>query len=141
MFWTPCAAHCVNLMIQDIGEKIPKIKPALTDARAMVVYIYNHGRILNMMRKLTKNKELHRSCVTRFATQFYTLQSIHENRHHIQVLFVSEEWRKSDFENKVIGKKVERIVAKTDFWDNVHLACQVLAPLVDVARLVDTEEK
>ncbi|KAJ0789561.1 putative transcription factor/ chromatin remodeling BED-type(Zn) family [Helianthus annuus] len=141
MFWTPCAAHCVNLMIQDIGEKIPKIKSVLSEARAIVVYIYNHGRILNMMRKLTKNKELHRSCVTRFATQFYTLQSIHENRHHIQVLFVSEEWRKSDFANKAVGKKVERIVAKTEFWDNVHLACQVLAPLVDVVRLVDTEEK
>ncbi|XP_022039925.2 uncharacterized protein LOC110942454 [Helianthus annuus] len=141
MFWTPCAAHCVNLMIQDIGEKIPKIKSVLSEARAIVVYIYYHGRILNMMRKLAKNKELHRSCVTRFATQFYTLQSIHENRHHIQVLFVSEEWRKSDFANKAVGKKVERIIAKTEFWDNVHLACQVLAPLVDVVRLVDTEEK
>ncbi|XP_076934190.1 uncharacterized protein LOC143600362 [Bidens hawaiensis] len=77
MFWTPCAAHCVNLMIQDITEKILKIK----------------------------------------------------------------KWRKSDFVKKAVGKKVERIVAKTEFWDNVHLVCQVLAPLVDVVRLVDTEEK
>lgn len=141
MFWTPCAAHCVNLMIHDIGEKIPKIKSTLADARAIVVYIYNHGRILNMMRKLTKNKELYRSCVTRFATQFYTIQSVHENRHHIQVLFVSEEWRKSDFAKKDAGKRIERIVGKTEFWDNIFLACQVLAPLVDVVRLVDTEEK
>lgn len=93
------------------------------------------------MRKLTKNKELHRSCVTRFATQFYTIQSIHENRHHIQVLFVSEEWRKSDFAKKAVGKKVEQIVARKEFWDNIHLACQVLAPLVDVVRLVHTEDK
>ncbi|CAI9293365.1 unnamed protein product [Lactuca saligna] len=102
LFWTPCAAHCVNRMIGDIGEKIPKIKNTLADARAIVVYIYNHGRILNLMRKLTKNKELHKSCVTRFATQFYTIQSIHENRHHIQVLFVSEEWKKSDFAKKLV---------------------------------------
>ncbi|XP_022041936.1 uncharacterized protein LOC110944588 [Helianthus annuus] len=60
MFWTPCAAQCVNLMIQDIGEKIPKIKTTLADARAMVVFIYIHGRFLNLMRKLTRNKELHR---------------------------------------------------------------------------------
>ncbi|XP_076927198.1 uncharacterized protein LOC143590667 [Bidens hawaiensis] len=106
-----------------------------------MVYIYNHGRILNMMRRLTKNKELHRSCVTRFATQFYTIRSIHVNRHHIQVLFISEEWRKSDFAKKPPGKRVERIVAKTEFWDNILLSCQVLAPLVDVVRLVDTEEK
>ncbi|GJS23832.1 hypothetical protein Tco_0452464 [Tanacetum coccineum] len=141
LFWTPCAAHCVNLMIGDIGEKIPKIKSALSDARAVVVYIYNHGRVLNMMRRLTNNKELHRSCVTRFATQFYTLKSVHENRHHLQVLFVSETWTKSDFAKKAVGKRVERIVAKQEFWDNVYLACQVLSPLVDLVRLVDTEEK
>nr|GEV66526.1 hypothetical protein [Tanacetum cinerariifolium] len=29
LFWTPCAAHCVNLMIRDIREKIPKIKSDL----------------------------------------------------------------------------------------------------------------
>ncbi|KAM0046289.1 putative ribonuclease H-like superfamily [Helianthus debilis subsp. tardiflorus] len=38
MFWTPCAAHCVNLMIQDIGEKIPKIKSAL-NVRAAGCYL------------------------------------------------------------------------------------------------------
>ncbi|XP_021980510.1 uncharacterized protein LOC110876654 [Helianthus annuus] len=93
------------------------------------------------MWKLTRNKELHRSCVTRFATQFYTIQSVHENRHHIHILFVSEEWRKSSFSKTVAGKRVERIARRTKFWDNIQLACQVLAPLVDVVRLVDTEEK
>ncbi|XP_052619769.1 uncharacterized protein LOC111887978 [Lactuca sativa] len=141
LFWTPCAAHCVNLMIQDLGEKIKKIKGALTDARAIVVYIYNHGRILNMMRKLTKNKELHKSCITRFATQYYTLQSVHENRHHLQVLFVSEQWTKSAFVKKAMGKKVERIVAKQAFWDDVYFCCQVFAPLVDMIRLVDREDQ
>ena len=96
-------------MIGDIGEKIPKIKNVLVEARAVVVYIYNHGRILNMMRTLTKNRELHRSCFTRFATQFYT---IHENQHHLQVMFVSEQWKKSDYAKKAIGKRVERILAK-----------------------------
>ncbi|GJZ89949.1 hypothetical protein Tco_0661876 [Tanacetum coccineum] len=115
LFWTPCVAHCVNLVIGDIGEKIPKTKSALSDARAVVVYIYNHTRILNMMRKLTKNKELHRSCVTRFATQFYTLKNVHENQHHLQALFVSEQWTKSDFAKKAVGKRVERIVAKQEF--------------------------
>nr|KAJ0198664.1 hypothetical protein LSAT_V11C600338540 [Lactuca sativa] len=141
LFWTPCAAHCVNLIVQDIGKKEATIATALNEARAIVVYIYNHGRILNMMRKLTKNRELHRSCVTRFATQFYTLQSVHDNRHHLQVLFVSEQWRKSDFAKKAPGKRIEKIVSKQSFWDGVYLACQIYAPLVDIVRLVDTEER
>ncbi|XP_023736928.2 uncharacterized protein LOC111884863 [Lactuca sativa] len=141
LFWTPCAAHCVNLIVQDIGKKEETIATALNEARAIVVYIYSHGRILNMMRKLTKNRELHRSCVTRFATQFYTLQSVHENRHHLRVLFVSEQWRKTDFAKKAPGKRVEKIVSKQSFWDGVYLACQIYAPLVDIVRLVDTEER
>nr|KAJ0207040.1 hypothetical protein LSAT_V11C500271280 [Lactuca sativa] len=126
LFWTPCATHYVNLMIQHIGEKIKKIKGALTDARAIVIYIYNHGRILNMMRKLAKNKELNRSCIT----------SVHENR-HLQVLFVSEQWTKCAFVNKVVGMKVERIFAKQAFWDDVYFSYQVFAPLLDMIRLVD----
>ncbi|XP_023753458.2 uncharacterized protein LOC111901831 [Lactuca sativa] len=141
LFWTPCAAHCVNLIVQDIGKKEATIITALNEARAIVVYIYNYGRILNMMRKLTKNRELHMSCVTRFATQFYTLQSVRENRHHLQVLFVSEQWRKSDFAKKARGKRVEKIVSKQSFWDGVYLACQIYAPLVDIVRLVNTEER
>ncbi|GJR06132.1 zinc finger, CCHC-type containing protein [Tanacetum coccineum] len=70
-----------------------------------------------------------------------TYYSVHENRHHLQVLFVSEQWTKSDFAKKAVGKRVERIVAKQEFWDNVYLACQVLAPLVDLVWLVDMEEK
>ncbi|CAH1448004.1 unnamed protein product [Lactuca virosa] len=130
-----------SMPLENMEEKEATIATALTEARAIVVYIYNHGRILNMMRKLTKNRELHRSCVTRFATQFYTLQSVHENRHHLQVLFVSEQWRKSDFAKKAPGKRVEKIVAKQSFWDGVYLACQIYAPLVDIVRLVDTEER
>ena len=56
-------------------------------------------------------------------------------------MFVSEQWKKSDYAKKAIGKRVERILAKQEFWDNIFLACQIFAPLVDVVRLVDTEEK
>ncbi|GJW83477.1 hypothetical protein Tco_0156622 [Tanacetum coccineum] len=64
-----------------------------------------------------------------------------KNKEFAQVLFVSEQWTKSDFAKKAVGKRVERIVAKQEFWDNVYLACQVLAPLVDLVWLVDMEEK
>nr|KAJ0190906.1 hypothetical protein LSAT_V11C800453130 [Lactuca sativa] len=80
LFWTRCVAYCVNLTLQDIGKKEAAITTNLTEARVVLVYIDNHRRILNKMRNLIKNKELHTSCVTRFSTQFYTLQSVHENR-------------------------------------------------------------
>ncbi|KAJ9552317.1 LOW QUALITY PROTEIN: hypothetical protein OSB04_016362 [Centaurea solstitialis] len=73
----------------DIGEKVPKVMRILAYVRAVVVYTYNHGRILNMISE-EKNRDLHRSSLARFATQFHIIQSINENRH-------LQKWRKSDY--------------------------------------------
>ncbi|KAJ9562045.1 hypothetical protein OSB04_007205 [Centaurea solstitialis] len=50
LYWTPCAAHCIDLMLEDIG-KIPKVKNTLKRAMFMNGYIYNHVGIVNMMRR------------------------------------------------------------------------------------------
>ena len=41
IFWTPCAAHCLDLMLEDIG-KIPKVKRVIQRGIKLVGYIYNH---------------------------------------------------------------------------------------------------
>ena len=67
IFWTPCAAHCLDLMLEDIG-KIPKVKRVIQRGIKLVGYIYNHTLVLNTMRKFTQKTELVRHRVTRFAT-------------------------------------------------------------------------
>ncbi len=57
LFWTPCAAHCIDLMLEDIG-KLPHVSKALERAITLTGYIYNHTRVLNMMRHFTDRKEL-----------------------------------------------------------------------------------
>lgn len=127
-------------MLEDMWKKIPKIKNVLVDARSVIFYIYNHGLVLNMMRRLC-GKELHRASDTRFRTYFYTLRSIYENRCYLCTLFVGEWWVKNRFSKEAGGIRTARIVAKQSFWDDLYFACQVMAPLVDVVRMVDVEEK
>ena len=55
LFWTPCAAHCLDLMLEDIG-KIPTIKRTIQRAVFVVGFMYNHTMVLNMMRSFTNNK-------------------------------------------------------------------------------------
>ncbi|KAL5145418.1 hypothetical protein HKD37_06G015463 [Glycine soja] len=55
--WTPCAAHCLDLMLEDIG-KIPKVKRVIQRGIKLVGYIYNHTLALNTMRKFTQKTEL-----------------------------------------------------------------------------------
>ncbi|KAL7585739.1 hypothetical protein Lser_V15G44315 [Lactuca serriola] len=52
IYWTPCAAHCINLMLEDIF-KLPHLKKTLDRAIAVNSYIYNRTLLLNMMRDFT----------------------------------------------------------------------------------------
>ncbi|RDX62035.1 hypothetical protein CR513_59673, partial [Mucuna pruriens] len=70
LFWMPCVAHYLDLMLEDIG-KIAKVKK-------LVGCFYNHSLALNTMRKFTNKFELVRHRVTRFATTFLTLQRLHK---------------------------------------------------------------
>ncbi|XP_059282093.1 uncharacterized protein LOC132035933 [Lycium ferocissimum] len=91
IYWTPCAAHCIDLMLEDIG-KIPNIKKTLQRAIALVGFIYGHSGVLNMMRDSTKNKELVKCGITRFATSFLTLQRSHCQKTNLRAMFTSDKW-------------------------------------------------
>ncbi|CAL5438641.1 unnamed protein product [Camellia sinensis] len=53
LFWTPCAAHCIDLMLEDFEKEI---------------------------QEFTKDIELIRPAVTRFATSYLTLRRLHEQK-------------------------------------------------------------
>ncbi|XP_073022703.1 uncharacterized protein [Primulina eburnea] len=63
LFWTPCAAYCIDLMLEDIG-KIEVVRKTISRAIALVGYVYNHGGVLHMMTEFTGKKELARHGVT-----------------------------------------------------------------------------
>ena len=72
IFWTPCAAHCIDLMLEDIG-KLDWVKNTVDHAKSITKFIYNHSWILSLMRKHTGGKDIIRPAITRFATHFLTL--------------------------------------------------------------------
>ncbi|XP_019447364.1 PREDICTED: uncharacterized protein LOC109350596 [Lupinus angustifolius] len=75
LFWSPCAAHCINLMLQDIG-KLAEVVDTVSHAANITKYLYNHCHPLFLMRQYTYRKEILRSAPTRFAINFIALQSI-----------------------------------------------------------------
>jgi hypothetical protein len=50
LFWSPCAAHCLDLMLEDIG-KLKDFKKPITQVKRVTTFIYRHGRILSAMRE------------------------------------------------------------------------------------------
>ena len=45
LYWISCAAHCIDLMFEDIGKR-ESVLDLLTNARKITNFIYNHGCLL-----------------------------------------------------------------------------------------------
>jgi hypothetical protein len=58
LFWTPSAAHCIDLMLEDMGNT-SFIKEVIDQARSVHKFIYNHIWVLSRMRRHTKKSKLH----------------------------------------------------------------------------------
>ncbi|KAL6583185.1 hypothetical protein OROMI_005263 [Orobanche minor] len=141
LWWTPCAAHCIDLMLEDIA-KLKIFEEAIENAKKVVKFIYGHGTILALMRKHTNDKELLRPAVTRFATAFLTLQSMYKQKRALEVMFSSDEWVTSAQAKKTEGKVAKRIVVNDpNFWPYVAFCVKSVVPLVSVLREVDSEER
>ncbi|CAD6225607.1 unnamed protein product [Miscanthus lutarioriparius] len=119
LFWTPCAAHCLDLLLEDIG----KIKEFHT--------------CINMAQKIG---DLVRPAVTRFATSFLTLASLHKNRSGLRNLVVSDEWHATSFSTTQEGRRVENIILSMPFWNKVELCLRASQPLLVALRIADGDE-
>ena len=87
IFWTPCAAHCLDLMLEDIG-KLEWVKSCIAKAENLCKFIHNHALVLNIMRAYTEGKELARPGITRFDSNFITLKSLLSSRLALRCMFV-----------------------------------------------------
>nr|XP_051197274.1 uncharacterized protein LOC127310662 [Lolium perenne] len=122
IFWSSCATHTVNLMLQGIGN-LPKFKKILDQFKAFTIFVYGHHRTLECMRFFTKKRE---------ASQFLTLQSMAEKAGAKEDGGVSQV---GVAKNK--GKDATTTIMSNAFWKGVHLCIKVFEPLVKVLRLVD----
>ncbi|KAF0924507.1 hypothetical protein E2562_010154 [Oryza meyeriana var. granulata] len=57
IFWSPCAAHCLDLMLEDIGN-LEAFKQPIARARHVKTFINRHRRILHAMREKTGGADL-----------------------------------------------------------------------------------
>ncbi|RVW16137.1 hypothetical protein CK203_074327 [Vitis vinifera] len=140
LYWTPCVAHCLDLMLEDIG-KLPNIKRTLERAISLNGYIYNRSGLLNMMRRFTGQRELLRPTKTRFATAFITLSRLHKQKNNLRKMFTSSDWSDSKWAKEQKGKTIANIVLMPSFWNTIVFCLKVSSPLVRVLRLVDGEKK
>jgi hypothetical protein len=103
IFWSPCVAYCINLILQNVGN-LQSVCFVINHASSITKYIYNHCYPLYLMRKFTRRKEILRSAPTRFATNFIVLQSILVHKDNLRAMVTYIEWV-SLFMLKIVKEK------------------------------------
>ncbi|XP_038972160.1 uncharacterized protein LOC120104679 [Phoenix dactylifera] len=138
IFWTPCAAHCIDLILMDIG-KICRVQHTVEIAQRITRYIYSHTWVLSLMRRYAGG-EILRPGVTRFATNYIALDSLIEKKGALRQMFVSPEWQESRYAQAgTEGSRMEDLVSRQSFWQRANAIVKAIKPLYEVLRAVDSE--
>ncbi|WVZ53114.1 LOW QUALITY PROTEIN: hypothetical protein U9M48_004100 [Paspalum notatum var. saurae] len=101
IFWTSCAAHCIDLMLEDIG-KISMVHNMIQDGKSITNLLYRHVRLLALMQQFT-NGDLVRAGTTRFATSYLNLRSLYDKRNELKQWFASKDWAESSWSKQKAG--------------------------------------
>ncbi|CAN0906380.1 hypothetical protein LINGRAHAP2_LOCUS24214 [Linum grandiflorum] len=141
LFWTPCAAHCLDLLLEDLEKQLPIHKTTINKGRKITNFIYGRSMLISIMKEFTKDQDLIRPAVTRFATAYLTLGCLSKHKGDLMSMFSSEKWKKSAFSSSREGKRIQGIVMDGRFWTNVHTCLCAAMPLVKVLRLVDGDDQ
>jgi len=113
----------------------------IDQAKAFTIFVYGHTRTLECMRYFTEGKEIVRPGVTRFASNYLTLNSIQEKKDQLRKMVVHSRWDSLKDVKSKKGKNATATILNPNFWKDVKLTLAVFEPLFKVLRLVDGDAK
>ncbi|CAI5944390.1 unnamed protein product [Closterium sp. NIES-64] len=137
IFFTNCAAHCLDLMLHDIG-KIPAVKLVLSQVHQVVMMIKGSASAVVLFRELFTKLSLVRPGATRFDTQVIMLGRFLEVKRALRAMVISEEWEDVAVARTEEGMEVRKLLLDDVFWDCGTAVHRLMTPIYEVLRVVDT---
>eukprot|EP00252_Welwitschia_mirabilis_P022552 TRINITY_DN612_c0_g1_i6.p1 TRINITY_DN612_c0_g1~~TRINITY_DN612_c0_g1_i6.p1 ORF type:complete len:561 (-),score=86.23 TRINITY_DN612_c0_g1_i6:842-2524(-) len=147
IYWTPCAAHCIDLLLEDFA-KIPWIKKVIRRAKYITKFVYAHPHLHHLFCQCSKGKEIIRPSTTRFATNYILLDSLQDAKDALMDTFVSNAWKNDDRfaslrrtpeAHNSLAIIFDCVEKPGKFWFEVLNVIEVTEPLLKVLRKVDGE--
>ncbi|MCO5574047.1 hypothetical protein L7F22_027825 [Adiantum nelumboides] len=119
--WTPCASHCIDLLLEDIGE-LPWVKDTLSQALSIVTFINVKVKLLAIFRTYS-DLELKKPSATRFAAMWLLLERLYDVQNKLQKTVVSDEFKEwlegETTTSQQEAKAIQRLCLKEAFWQEV----------------------
>ncbi|KAL4179716.1 hypothetical protein AMTRI_Chr13g121450 [Amborella trichopoda] len=125
LYWTACAAYCINLMLKEI-RKLKRVKYCILRSKLI---------LRHCMREIVKES------TTRFATAFLTIQSILVNKTRLRSMIRFNELQTDRASMSQLGVQVETTLLDRRLWARCNHVVSITEPLVHVLRLSDSDDK
>ena len=135
--WTPCAAHCMDLMMEDIG-RLDWIAAVMWDAVQISHFFRRRWTALSIFREYSR-LDITRPSRTRFAYMFVVLERLLEVHAELRRTVVSEEWKAWDESSDPEAQYVQRQCLDADFWSTMQSIVTTLRPIYIMLRMTDME--
>ena len=129
------------MILEDIGP-VKSFKETLDDVKMITSLIYNSLKVVNLM-KFTRDRDLLRPGITRFATEFISIKSLIRYEQDLKRMCTTIEWRKFNKESsrRSVRNKIFNLVLTDRFWKKAREVQNIMKPLVRVLKIVDQNKK
>ena len=135
--WTPCAEHCIDLLMEDIA-KLPWMQPIVADATKLTTFFRKKHQALSIFRSHS-TLDMVRPSKTRFAYMYLVLQRLFKLRDPLLQTVVDPKWRNMHNSQDERTKYLQRKVLDDTFWVEVQSLTVALQPLYVLLRVTDME--
>ncbi|KAH7423634.1 hypothetical protein KP509_12G065100 [Ceratopteris richardii] len=135
--WTPCAAHSIDLLIEDLG-KIPWIHSIFSTCHKVVSLFTKRPKLLAIFRSYSE-LDILKPAKTRFAYMCIVMERLLRVRQALMQTVVSTEWTAWDGHTTPRADFVRITCLSDSFWRDVEALVRAIHPLYSVLRIVDME--
>ncbi|CAI7770992.1 unnamed protein product [Closterium sp. NIES-54] len=136
VIFTYCAAHCLDLMLHNLGN-IPAVKHVLGQVHRVVMMVKGSASAVILFHELFSKLSLMRPGATRFGTQVIMLGRILEVKRALRAMVISEEWEEVAVARTEEGMEVRKLLLDDVFWDCGTAVLHLMTPIHEVLRAVD----
>lgn len=136
IFVSPCASLCLNMILEDFS-KVDWVARCVLRAQAISKFIYNYLSLLDLMKKFTVGNEIIKTGVTKYVTNFLSLQAMLKQRSRLKHMFNSPEFTGNPaYANKPQSMTCIGIIEDNEFWKTVEECVAISEPILKVLREV-----
>ncbi|KAH7297529.1 hypothetical protein KP509_25G000500 [Ceratopteris richardii] len=135
--WTPCAKHCVDLLLEDI-RKLPWIEPIVNDAKRIVNFIRKNHLALSVFHSHS-TMEMIRPADTRFGYIYLVLRRLQKVIDALRVTIIDRCSTNVPHSQTELTRYVQRKVLDESFWKEINSLVPALIPIYILLCIVDKE--